>query len=350
MGRMRHKGTMIAVLVLLALTASVVLAANPLVDGNIAGDEGWQGIAPVQTDQTDPQQPNSDPDEWGPTTPPNIDNVYDIKNVYLRSSEDSSTLFLAFDVYDASTGIFMHEPGAWVYVGFDTDPSRPGGLTAPGSCPNIGAEYRLEYTYDGDEEVWQARLRYWDPDYVPQPKFRPLLSASVLTAFGPGWESAVQYADLGLTATDSVGIGIHFENAAVDPDDDVCFTWTPENGGGEGCTPGYWKQSQHFDSWVNPPYDPETSLFDAAFGVDCTDWACEGKTLLEVLKTGGGGEKALGRHAVAALLNTAAGSGVSYEYSVGQVIAKVQEAYSTGNFEVIKDLFAGQNELGCPLN
>ena len=34
----------------------------------------------------------------------------------------------------------------------------------------------------------------------------------------------------------------------------------------EGCTPGYWKQPQHFDSWVT--YSPSTlfsSVFDDAF-------------------------------------------------------------------------------------
>ena len=115
-----------------------------------------------------------------------------------------------------------------------------------------------------------------------------------------------------------------------------------------GCTPGYWKQPQHFDSWVNPPYDPGASLFDVMFEVDCKDMACEGKTLLEVLQTGGGGEKALGRHAVAALLN-ASHPDVGYLYTVGEVIDKVQAAYTSGDFETYKDLLEVQNELDCPL-
>ncbi|MDH3224417.1 MAG: hypothetical protein OEO23_11935, partial [Gemmatimonadota bacterium] len=71
----------------------------------------------------------------------------------------------------------------------------------------------------------------------------------------------------------------------------------PPPGGGEGCTPGYWKQPHHFDSWTG--YDPE-DLFSSAF-----EDAFPGMTLLEVLKQGGGGLKALGRHTVAALLNAA---------------------------------------------
>src|SRR5690349_16245059 len=73
--------------------------------------------------------------------------------------------------------------------------------------------------------------------------------------------------------------------------------------GTEGCTPGYWKQSQHFDSWPSDfgPNDLFFGGFENAF---------PGKTLLQVLSqpasTGGQGQQALnnlGRHAVAALLN-----------------------------------------------
>jgi len=107
-----------------------------------------------------------------------------------------------------------------------------------------------------------------------------------------------------------------------------------------GCTPGYWKQKQHFDSWAG--YDPG-DMFSDVFGVPYN------KTLLEALKTGGGGKKALGRHAVAALLNVANGD-VGYKFTVEDVIAMVQYAYETGQFELVKDLLADQNELVCPLD
>ncbi len=112
--------------------------------------------------------------------------------------------------------------------------------------------------------------------------------------------------------------------------------------GGEGCTPGYWKQSHHFDSWST--YLP-TDSYETVFGVD----ASFNKTLLGALGQGGGGEKALGRHAVAALLNAASG-GVAYEFSVSEVIAIVQNAYSTRNFERAKNELASENESRCPLN
>lgn len=112
-------------------------------------------------------------------------------------------------------------------------------------------------------------------------------------------------------------------------------------GGGEGCTPGYWKQAHHFGSWT-APYTPST-LFSAVF-----ENAFPGKTLLQVLETGGGGLEALGRHTVAALLN-AASPGVSSDLTVSQVIAKFNAVFPGGNYEALKNEFAGFNEQGCPL-
>ena len=72
------------------------------------------------------------------------------------------------------------------------------------------------------------------------------------------------------------------------------------------------------------------------------------KSLLQALKLDGGGYKALMRHAVAALLN-AASSNVNYFYSEAEVIALVQDAFATGDYETVKNLLAAQNEPGCPL-
>lgn len=115
----------------------------------------------------------------------------------------------------------------------------------------------------------------------------------------------------------------------------------PPTTGGEGCTPGYWKQRQHFGSWTSP-YSPNkkfSTVFSNAF---------PGKTLLQVLGQGGGGLNALGRHTVAALLN-AASAGVEYDLTVAQVIADFNEAYANGDYEDLKDTFADLNEQGCPL-
>jgi hypothetical protein len=111
----------------------------------------------------------------------------------------------------------------------------------------------------------------------------------------------------------------------------------------DGCTPGYWKEPHHFDSWVcNSPSD----LFEDVFGVEAIE--LDGLTLIEVLNAKGGGENALGRHAVAALLSAC--SEVNYLYTEAEVIAMVQDAYDSGEFENTKDMIEAANEQGCPLD
>jgi len=107
---------------------------------------------------------------------------------------------------------------------------------------------------------------------------------------------------------------------------------------GEGFTPGYWKQPHHFDDWVG--YSPDDSYEDV-FGVD----APGDVTLLEALRAKGGKVYALERHSTAALLN-AAHAGVDYMYSEDDVIAMTQDAFATGQYNTVKDLFETQNEMG----
>src|SRR3990167_8974581 len=56
----------------------------------------------------------------------------------------------------------------------------------------------------------------------------------------------------------------------------------------EGCSPGYWKQSQYFSEWPSP-YTSDT-LFSSVF-----EDAFPGKTLLQVLELNDGGLDSLGR-------------------------------------------------------
>jgi hypothetical protein len=71
-------------------------------------------------------------------------------------------------------------------------------------------------------------------------------------------------------------------------------------------------------------------------------------TLLDALQLGGGGYKALARHAVAALLN-ASNPDVDAAFDVAAVIAAVQEAFESGEFESIKNTLEAANEQGCPI-
>jgi hypothetical protein len=111
--------------------------------------------------------------------------------------------------------------------------------------------------------------------------------------------------------------------------------------GDQGCTLGYWKQSQHFDSWVTyTPGQAFSSVFEDAF---------PGLSLLQVLELGGGGLKALGRQTVAALLNAASGS-VNFGLTTQQVIDAFNAVFPGGNYEQQKDAFASLNERTCPLH
>lgn len=115
--------------------------------------------------------------------------------------------------------------------------------------------------------------------------------------------------------------------------------------GGQGCTPGYWRQAHHYDSWTSP-YTPSTP-FSAVFAN-----AFPGMTLGQVVQLGGGGLNALGRSAVASLLN-AASPNVNFDYSTMQVINAFNSAFATGNkklFEQQKDVLDFLNNQGCPLN
>jgi hypothetical protein len=117
-----------------------------------------------------------------------------------------------------------------------------------------------------------------------------------------------------------------------------------KSSGGQGCTPGYWRQDQHFDSWP-AAYTPTTkfsAVFESAFGR---------KTLEDVVWLEGGGLDALGRHMVAALLN-AANPDVDYGMTAAQVIDKFNAVYpgSKNAYEALKDEFERANERHCPLD
>jgi hypothetical protein len=112
-------------------------------------------------------------------------------------------------------------------------------------------------------------------------------------------------------------------------------------GGDEGCSQGYWKN--HPSSWRPTDFDTRDE-YNEVFGVPYP----YNKTLLGALESGGGGEYALGRQAVAALLN-AAHPDVDYHYTEAEVIDIVQDAYDTGDFEGAKNLLE-EHISPCPLD
>jgi hypothetical protein len=113
--------------------------------------------------------------------------------------------------------------------------------------------------------------------------------------------------------------------------------------GVRGCTPGYWKVPQHWDSWVDP-YDP-TDSFNALPGFADV---FPGYNLVQVLSFQGGGIYALGRHTVAAILNIAAGTG--YGLTLTEVQDGFNAAVASGDYETFKNQLEIMIERRCPLN
>jgi cysteine-rich repeat protein len=125
-------------------------------------------------------------------------------------------------------------------------------------------------------------------------------------------------------------------------DGDGCSATCEEEGDFAGCTPGFWKQPHHLIYWTT--YSPD-DLYDVVFGVT---WMPE-LTLLDALRQGGGGAIALGRHSVAALLNSASPE-VDYAYSTAAIIQFVQDAHASGDFQFAHATLAAENERGCTVD
>ena len=157
-----------------------------------------------------------------------------------------------------------------------------------------------------------------------------------------------------------------------------------------GCTPGYWRQTQHFGSWIEtvPPYSPvvtHTTFRDAFDLEDLVDTITidthpgggssfiisdthgnptNDITLLDAIWAKGDDEGKLARHGTAALLNSAHPA-VPYNTLLdeSEIIRLVQVAFGkipdvngifeAGDFSEIADVFASSNEAGgenhCPL-
>jgi hypothetical protein len=125
----------------------------------------------------------------------------------------------------------------------------------------------------------------------------------------------------------------------------------PPPPGGEGCTPGYWKN--HPGSWPPTGYSPGQAL-STVFAPTGT---LGSSTLLQALKFGGGSsitakKQILLRAAVASLLN-ASHPGVEFDQTAAAVIASVNAALASNNAGTIIGLATtldDSNNAGCPLN
>jgi hypothetical protein len=227
----------------------------------------------------------------------------------------------------------------------DADDSRTGGrITFSGFT---GGEFYIESFLALDDDTGQKFQARVDGTTLLDPES---------TNAGDG---SVQTVTITTVHTFFDKFSIEYEGSGATDDIYVCSL--EHERGEEGCTPGYWKQEQHFGNW---PVSLDTKfgdVFAACWdGPGEEDYAFEplqkpedGKnlcsmTLLNALSLKGGGVNALGRHASAAYLN-AASVDVEYFWSTGEVQKLVNEALDLGGVELVKDQLEEMNEEYCPL-
>jgi hypothetical protein len=168
-----------------------------------------------------------------------------------------------------------------------------------------------------------------------------------MTCTGNGTATAGQYANIG-TAVGKPPTGSNVT------DTDPSHYFGEQTGGGQGCTPGYWKN--HPDSWPPTGYSPSQTV-KSVFAQAASYPSLGNATLLNALSFDGGstleGAAAnLLRAAVAALLD-ASHPGVDYPRTPASVISDVNAALASNNRDTMLSLASqldADNNLGCPLN
>jgi hypothetical protein len=160
----------------------------------------------------------------------------------------------------------------------------------------------------------------------------PEVTALVLDAqtYGPGFIPCTGEVVAVILCSDGLG---------PDPYQDTIIEVPLSN----GCTPGFWKHRIRFSNW-SQPIDPASTTFFEVF--DVVPSAGDVR-LSAALRKGGNGENALMRHASAAYLN-ALSLTVDYFCDADEVIAIVQNAYGTGDFDTATTRLKTENERGGP--
>jgi hypothetical protein len=131
----------------------------------------------------------------------------------------------------------------------------------------------------------------------------------------------------------------------------VCELRPIDDEPGAGCTPGYWKQPQHFGSWDGTGYERTNTLVEV-FG----EYALPGNLLQALSFRGGnssdGAKQILLRAAVAAILN-AGHPEINYPLEDTVIVNAVKQALQSGERVKMLDLAGDlddENNLGCPLS
>ena len=125
-----------------------------------------------------------------------------------------------------------------------------------------------------------------------------------------------------------------------------------------GCTPGFWKNHESlWDSLSDPAVSAmpaglrftTTTTFNSYFGLTLAQSPFNNNaTMHDAISAGGGGPKALARHAVAALLSV--GAGLNYQFPPGatdftSLYNVIKAAYVSGHYEPLATQLAAANNL-----
>jgi hypothetical protein len=170
------------------------------------------------------------------------------------------------------------------------------------------------------------------------------ITATLILALG-GFTLAAVVSGVGFASGETTTASTPSTTTDTTPTTTTTPPTTTQPPGGEGCTPGFWKNlKQHEGFWTLDPDSLVSDLFTATAGSD------EGaQTLIEALENGGGGVDALLRHAVAAVLNARAG--LDFPFTEAEIIAAVNAAIASGDaatIEALKNDLDEANNLGCP--
>jgi len=205
--------------------------------------------------------------------------------------------------------------------------------------PDVVARTATLFVIAGSVEDNRPNVIECTPDVGPVQRFVDPLSSND----GPDWDVIELTVDIPANAStltvelisekDATSVKTGIPASMVWVFGGLCVT-PPEEQGGEGCTPGYWKN--HMGSWAATGY-AITDDFDTVFGVDYFD---PNINLCEALNLKGGGVNALARHAVAALLSMASPDG-EYGLTAEQILDAVE------NHD--KDILEYNNQMYCPL-
>jgi hypothetical protein len=309
-----------------------------------------------------------------------VKNVWDFElipgadNVDARVTKNSETSYFNFEISGVENDLFMR-PGiysAWCALyntPIDANGGEYGGVKLYSTqgdkywnTLNYLLNNKYKYINDSFGATWkEVQVAIWAVIDFPRFDIDNINVGNLASDFRDGNQITFDLSIAKMIYQDAKAYGPNYQYSIGDTY--AIFVETAndvQNGILEGCTPGFWRQSQWLQFWTD--YSPtdkfsDSNIFDRVITVftssspppppapsDVND-----PTLLQAVWAAGGGINALARHAVAALLN-AASPNVNYLYSVQQVISMTQAAIDgNADIEETKDLFDAANNAGCPL-